>query len=112
MARYILIDRDSGFIFGDTADMGGKTLNLGTDDEDIIAACRALDADIGAPDRTYEVLSHSNPRALASNESGYLVYRSDINGSDQMTSIWDGQDRETIEAVERDCQLVGVVRAR
>jgi hypothetical protein len=106
MARYILIDNDSGYIFGDTADINGECLNLGTSDEDIIGACRAFDETIQAQGRRYAVLSHSNIRALASNESGYLVYRSDINGSDQMTSIC----QETIEAVERDCRLVAVVR--
>ena len=111
MARYILIDRCSGYIFGDTADIGGKTLSLDNDDGGIITACRTLDDDISPGTlRDYEVLSHSNPRALASNETGYLVYRADINGSEAVPVIQDGQDREMIEAVERDCRLVGVVR--
>jgi hypothetical protein len=110
MARYILIDNDSGYIFGDTADINGECLNLGTSDEDIIEACRAFDESIQAQGRRYSVLSHSNLHALANNETGYLVYRADINGSEAVTSIWDGQDQETIAAVEHDCRLVAVVR--
>lgn len=109
MARYILIDRASGYVFGDTADIAGRTLALGTSDVDIIAACCAVDENVAHP-RNYRVLSHSNPLALAANESGYLVYRADIDGSEAITVIEDGQDKEVIEAVERDCRFVAAVR--
>lgn len=48
-----------------------------------------------------------NPRTT---ETGYDVYRADINGSDAVPVVQDGQDRETIEAVERDCEYVGFIR--
>ena len=110
MARYILIDNCSGYIWGDTADIGGKLLPLGTEDADIIEACMAVDRQAGETDRSYQVLGSRNPRLLQSNESGYLVYRADVRGSEQVPVIEDGQDPEMIEAVERDCELVAVVR--
>jgi hypothetical protein len=110
MARYILIDNHSGYIFGDTADFRGSSFSVGTSDAEIVEAVRLIDEDITCVPRTYKVLSHSNTKALASNETGYHVYRADVNGSDAVTLIWDGQDQEMIDAVERDCRLVAVVR--
>lgn len=110
MARYILIDNCSGYIWGDTADVGGKALSLGTGDEDIVAACRTIDTDVGDHGRDYEILSRTNTLALAGNETGYLVYRADVRGSEQVAVITDGQDQEMIDAVSRDCELVAVVK--
>lgn len=107
MARYILIDNCSGYIWGDTADVGGKLIPLGTDDESIIEACRAIDADIGEYDREYTIV---NCHSLATGETGYFVYRADIRGSEQIANIIDGQDQEMIDAVERDCNLVACVK--
>jgi hypothetical protein len=110
MARYIVIDNCSGYIFGDTADICGRTLSLGDQDEDFIAACRAIDESVLETGRAYTVLGYHNPRLLAANEGGYLVYRADIDGSEAVPVIDDGQDRELIAAVERDCRLVAIVR--
>lgn len=100
MARYILIDSNSGYIFGDTADYLG-----GRDPGSMSEAARLLDESIGEHGRRYEELSR-NPR---STQTGYDVYRADIDGSEAVTVVQDGQDQEMIEAVERDCQYVGFV---
>jgi hypothetical protein len=102
MARYILIDRSSGYIFGDTADYLG-----GRDPSSITEAARLLDESIGERGRDYEEL----PRAEHEGRTltGYDVYRADIDGSEAVAAIQDGQDQETIEAVERDCQYAGFV---
>lgn len=102
MARYILIDNCSGHIWGDSSDIAGK-LFTGTPVE--VAA--ALDESIGAPGRSYEEVPR---RALESNHTGYHVYRADIDGSEAVPVIHDGQDRETIEAVVRDCEYVTTIR--
>lgn len=52
------------------------------------------------------------PRRQPDGASGYFVYRADMNGSDAVPTIWDGQDRETIEAVERDCSPEGFISYR
>lgn len=105
MARYILIDNASGYIFSDTADIEGRALSLGTNDDDIIAACRATDRSIGQPGYVYEITG-----SLASNDDGYLVYRADVRGSEQVAVITDGQDQEQIDAVSNHCDFVAYVR--
>ena len=104
MARYILIDSNSGYIWGDTSDIGGKNLDLGTDETAILNACMAVDEDCGVPDRTYSVISDRNLRALGG-KTGYQVYYAPPG----FREVPDGQDKEAIEAVERDCTLVGIV---
>ncbi len=104
MARYILIDNCSGYIFGDSADLKGK-LFIGTP----IEFAAALDASIGAQARTYEEVSRY---ALASNESGYHVYRVDVYGSEALDVVWDGQDQDTIDAVIENCDYVTTIRFR
>jgi hypothetical protein len=102
--RYILIDNNSGYIFGDSADLDGKTFS-GTPEE--FAA--ALDASAGDhTPRSYKLITH-NPRT---NETGYHVYRADIKGSEAVGVIHDGQDQETIETVERECRYMGFVFAQ
>lgn len=105
MARYILIDNNSGYIWGDTSDVGGKSLDLGTDESAILNACMAVDEDCGAPDRTYTVVGNRSPRALQGHD-GYLVYRA----PDGFRQLPDGQHKDDIEAVQRECTLVGVVQ--
>lgn len=102
MARYILIDSYTGYIFGDSADIDGKVVT-GTPSE--VAA--ALDSSIGEHDRSYTEL-RTAPRDT---RTGYMVYRADVNGSEAVPVVRDGQDRETIEAVERDCEFVCFVEA-
>ena len=102
MARYILIDNHSGYIFGDSADLNGKIF-AGTPME--FAA--ALDASIGEHGRTYE----PGFWPICS-ETGYLVYRADVDGSEAVPVVQDGQDQEMIDAVERDCRYEGFILCR
>lgn len=99
MPRYILIDNGTGYIWGDSADYNGHIAHTPLD------YAAALDASIGEHGREYTQVS-----SLASNETGYHVYRADINGSDAVTVVWDGQDQETIQAVERDCDHVCTIK--
>jgi hypothetical protein len=96
MARYILIDAYTACIFGDSADIDGKVIN-GTPCE----VAKALDESIGEHGRTYVELSRAPAR-----ESGYyIVYRADADGSDQVPTVTDGQDREAIAAVIGACPV-------
>ncbi|PTR07881.1 MULTISPECIES: hypothetical protein [unclassified Novosphingobium] len=106
MARYILIDNESGFIFADTADLVGFDTSAAHGDDAIIDAARCLNASIGynPDDFSYEI----NYRL--GGENHYTVYRVDIDGSEAVAIVQDGQDQEVIEAVERDCEFVGSVK--
>lgn len=103
MARFILIDNCSGYIFGDTADFMANRQSGASPTE----AARALDESIGEHGRAYEEVGR---RELASNETGYHVYRADVGGSDAVATVENGQDRETIDAVLRDCEYVTTLR--
>lgn len=102
--RLILIDNNSGFIFGEfsTSDYTGIHK---TSDRNLIDAAKHVDAEIGAQARIYTA-SGSAPN---STQTGYHVYRADVRGSEQVGAITDGQDAEMIEAVERDCEYFGFV---
>lgn len=104
MARYILIDNGSGYVFGDSADVDllGAVLTGSP-----IEYAAALDRSIGEPRRTYEETSRNS---LASNETGYHVYRADVRGSEVVPVVHDGQNRETIEAVLSECEYVTTIR--
>jgi len=100
MARYIIQDAASGYIYGDTADLDGAAR-----DETPIEAARRMDKAEELDDREYEEV-----RELSGGDDGYLVYRADVDGSEAVTVCIDGQDAEYIEAVERDCDLVAIIR--
>lgn len=102
MARYILIDNCSGYVAGDSADLNGKIFT-----GEPLEFAAAFDASIGETGRRYTDVGR---RELASNETGYHVYRADIGGSEVVPVVWDGQDQETIEAVARDCEYVTTLR--
>lgn len=99
MAQYIIQDAYTGYIWGDTRDIDGRSYNA----VDIVDACRVLDESLGEFERRYEAVQR------LSGDSGYIVYRVDINGSEAVAVVVDGQDRDTIAAVEDNCQLVGFV---
>lgn len=102
MPRFILIDNNSGYIFGDSADFAAGNQSDLTPEE----AAKMLDDSLDTSDgREYTLIGH-NPRTTA---TGYLVYRADVNGSEAVPIAQDGQDREAIEAVERDCKFIGFV---
>jgi len=94
MARYILIDNHSGYIFGDTADYAAGH------DISPIAAARMLDESIGERGRSYS----EQRRPPRENVTGYHVYRADIAGSEAVPVVMDGQDSDTIAAVEGACE--------
>ena len=102
MARYILIDTNTGYIFGDSADFAAGHQS---DMVSIADAARMLDESIGERDRTYTEYP-SRPEGA----SGYEVYRADVLGSEAITVVQDGQCQETIEAVMRDCEYAGFVK--
>jgi len=100
MAHYIIQDAYTGYIWGDTRDIDGKVYQA----VDVVAACRELDRSIGgAEGRVYSEVSR------LSSDTGYLVYRVDIGGSDAVAVVHDGQNKETIKSVEDECDLVGYV---
>ena len=109
MARYILIDNGSGFIFGDTADLprcvvDGEELTA----SNVTPTTAALWLDqtvVKADGRFYEEVPQ-----LASNETGYLVYRADSHGMNRVPPIENGQSQAEINAVTNRCQLVALVR--
>lgn len=99
MARYILIDNNSGYIFGDTADFNGKICYAASPAD----AAREMDRTIQQiPDRRY--VEHSHPPR--DDRCGYHIYRADVNDSEAIVTITDGQDQEMIDAVEADCEYV------
>lgn len=101
MARFIIIDVNSGYIFGDTADFAANQPSEITPEE----ACMLLDASLMQPGGHYVRCDERSSCAT------YLVYRADIAGGEAIPVVTDGQDRETIEAVEDFCSLVcGVER--
>ena len=99
MARYILIDNASGYIWGDSADLHGKIFS-GT----ALEYAKALDESLKAGGRSYAEQSSAN-----AGQSGYHVYRADINGNDAVPVVWDGQSQETIDAVTESCRYEGFI---
>lgn len=92
MPRLILIDRHTGYVFGDTADFAAGRGELTP-----VEAARLLDESNQDHGYAYAETPRGDARAT------YDVYRADIGGSEAVGVVTDGQDRETIEAVERDC---------
>lgn len=101
MPRYILIDNNSGYIWGDSADLNGCIYSA----DDPIDYARALDESLGEHNRSYKMQMY-NPR---SNIAGYHVYRADIDGSDAVVTVFDGQDAETIRTVVDNCRYEGFI---
>lgn len=101
MTHYIIQDAYTGYIWGDTRDFNGEVYAA----DGILDACRKLDEIIGgADDREYEEVSRLD------GDCGYAVYRVDINGSEAVAVVHDGQDQEYIKSVQNDCDLVGFVQ--
>ena len=99
--RYIIIDNNSGYIWGDSADFAaGKDHG-----DDLCEVARLLDESLGERGRSYELLG-SNPRTTI---TGYDVYRVDIDGSELLPVVEDGQDQETIDLVESEGEYCGFV---
>jgi hypothetical protein len=119
--RIILIDNCSGYIWGDSADYKGRAFTLDdalafnadisatSEDDFALAYAAAMDADIGGEARDYELLGRS---AARNGGDGYRAYRADLNGSEAVGVVHDGQDEEMIEAVETDCRMLGFIAYR
>ena len=101
MPRYILIDNASGYIFGDTADYAA-----GRDVHGAIEAARLLDESLGVHGRIYRERFR---KGRSGDGTGYNVYRADIDGSEAVPVVYDGQDQETINAVIHDCEHIAFV---
>ncbi|TGD91905.1 hypothetical protein [Methylobacterium nonmethylotrophicum] len=101
MPRYIIIDRNSGYIWGDSADFGaGRHRSL-----DPILACRLLDESMREPRREYEEVSHDDDRAT------YDVYE-DTGTGEAIPVILEGRDKETINTVISSCKRVATIMSR
>lgn len=98
--RYILIDSESGYIWADSADHRGRIF-----EGSALEFAEAVDVDVnGKPGSDYE-MHDVKPQGA----DGFFVYQAHVNGSDAVPVVWDGQDQETIDAVERSCDLIGFV---
>lgn len=92
MTRYILIDNNSGYIFGD---MHAATPAL---------AAQEIDENIGENDREY--VEHS--RAPRDTRTGYAAYTVPAGFPD----VVDGQDQSIIDRVEAEGEMVAFVECR
>lgn len=101
MARYILIDDASGFIWSDTGDLDGPARQ-----ESPVDAARRTDEHFCEFSRTY---TEHGPDYRPNGAGAYHVYRADIDGSEAVSLVWDGQDQATIEDVETLCRKVAVI---
>jgi len=99
MPRYILIDRNSGYIFGDTADYASGFDGALTP----VTAAKLLDQSLKNPDYSYREIERHDARAT------YDIYRADTGGSEAIAIVQDGQDPETIAAVESECRYVATL---
>ena len=115
--RLILIDNNSGFIFGDTANhrLGRLDDWIDNNSDDIgdtarlsLLAARLLDDSIGEHGREYAFIARDPSDA----GTGYLIFRADIDNSEILPIVTDGRDRETIGAVARGCRFEGFVECR
>lgn len=103
MPRYILIESNTWRIWADTADLPG----WGESGKDPIDAARLIDEQNGASGREYEYCFRGSLSAPGCD--GYYVWRADVAGRETLPVVTDGQDRETIAAVERTCKYVGYI---
>jgi hypothetical protein len=122
LLRYILIENNSGYIRGDSADFNGEPFE-GTP----VQYAQALDDSLKEHGRTYELMLNHSPRTT---ESGYHVYRADdavpvvedvrtlkqsppssaiANTSASSRSAEDGQDAEAIAASRSAARSNGCV---
>jgi len=101
MSRYILIDKASGMIWGDSANLDGKPF-VGTATE----YAKALDVSVGGADyeacEYYESNNSDNPEAVMECYSP----------PDGFPEIKDGTDKGEIEAVMNGCEHVTTICRR
>lgn len=100
MTRYIIIDRNTGYIFGDTADRWWKM-----DEPHPVGPLEAaLSLDnalyIDTDGMSYDCTHRHDARAT------YDVFSADVDGDDTFPTVWDGQNQETINAVHESCRFI------
>jgi|GEM_PF-2340833 len=102
MPRYILIEGNSGTVWGDTARLDGPPR-----EETPLEAARRLDAHIGLHyECEYEDCGPAG--GIDHDEDGYYVYVADPEG-EAIPFNYDGADREFLDMLEERCELVAVV---
>jgi len=103
MPRYILIDNNSRYIFGDTADFNGE-IYAASGPED---AARELDERVVKEyGRTYTLYTEEPSLEV----DGYWVYRADVRGSEAVPLVDDGRSQKMTNDVVRNCEFVGFVK--
>lgn len=102
MTRYIGIDSNTGYVFFDTGDLDGAARQESP--SEAVERFETYENVRGGVSVEYVEHAHA-----PSGASGYHVYRADIGGSEAVPVVHAGQDQETIQAVERDCEYVGFV---
>ena len=103
MPRFIVINNRTGYIIGDTANIGGKIVAV----DHPVEACRYIDEVRGARGKNYTQVARGD---LTLNAAGYRVYRADEAGAELVPVVVDGQDTHVIEDVESQCPLVAMIR--
>ena len=99
MATWILIDKSSGYVWGDSRDLEGKIFT-----GDALEFAEALDKSTKAWEPG-EYRWAADPTGAVR----YFVYRVDIAGSEAVSVVHDGQDQDTIAAVESSCRYEGAI---
>ena len=95
MARYIIIDNASGYVWADSA---ADRLAASSP----IEFAREFDKSMGEHGRIYEEVA----RPDFSNEGGYHVYEA----AESFPTVEDGQDQAMIERVEAECSKIAYIR--
>ena len=94
MPRYVLIDRETGYV-GDTADFADYEQPGLTPQR----AAQLLDVSLHEVPNMYRETERTAANAT------YDVFRADINDSETVP-VFEGPDREIIDAIERGCEYV------
>jgi hypothetical protein len=93
--RYVLIDRETGYI-GDTADFADFEQSSLTPTR----AAALLDVSLHEPPNVYRETGRTDANAT------YDVFRTDGDGRETTHVVFEDADRDIIDAVERRCEYV------
>lgn len=99
--HYVIVDNHSGYIWGYTADVNGKTIPC----QSAIEAAKVIDESMGEHGRLYEEVSR-----LASNETGYHIYQVPEHDGKEVVVIQKEQHESTTDPSLWGCELVATVR--
>jgi hypothetical protein len=101
--RYILIDHESGYVFGDTGELSGAFLAM-TPAE----AAQSLDNSLGEFGRVYSEHAPGERIIVGPGSALYHVYRA----PPEMPPVDDGTNPRQIDLVDQLCVLVAKVLCR